>query len=282
MPHHSLSLSPSLLSSLRLFLSLIDGEGDYSFATSLASKFGSGAAKLGKKAAKSEAGQSATKAAAKGAADAATQDLSDRYLGGKNPYQHYQKQGGKRPPPPASAPAATSKSSSATSKSSSATSKSSSANTRVQRPPPPSSTSHHGNPSHHGDYGGSNKVESHEVPVDQEWSHSHKPSSLSHFVPHINLKSDSKTQSPKSGHPKASHASQGPKGRLAKTPNWDRLLRAKALYNYRAEMQCDLEFRKGQIIQVMTRTGSQFDWWEGKIEDRVGIFPANYVHVLDC
>ena len=42
-------------------------------------------------------------------------------------------------------------------------------------------------------------------------------------------------------------------------------------------MKCDLEFRKGQVIQVITRMDSQNDWWEGRIDDRVGIFPANYV-----
>ena len=53
-----------------------------------------------------------------------------------------------------------------------------------------------------------------------------------------------------------------------------------ALYNFKAERKCDLEFRKGQIIQVLTRTDNQFDWWEGKLEDRVGIFPANYVKAM--
>ena len=233
----------------------------------MASKFGSGAAKLGKKAAQSEAGQSATRAAARGAADAATQDLSDRYLGGQNPYRQYQQSGTKPPPPPASSPATVGKSASS--------------NTHVQRPPQPASTGHHGNPSSHSDHSEGDRVGSSEVPVHQEWSHSHKPSRLSHFVPRVNSKSDSKTQAPKSGRAKPSPSHRIYKGRLAKDPNWDRLLRVKALHNYRAEMQCDLEFRQGQIFHVVTRTNSQFDWWEGKIGDRVGIFPANYVQVLD-
>ena len=44
-------------------------------------KLGSGAAKVGKKVAQSEAGRSAGRAAIKGASDAAAKDLSNRYFG---------------------------------------------------------------------------------------------------------------------------------------------------------------------------------------------------------
>ena len=67
---------------------------------------------------------------------------------------------------------------------------------------------------------------------------------------------------------------------LSKDPNWDRLPLAQTLYNFKGEQKCDLEFRKGQVIQVITRTESQNDWWEGKLEDRIGIFPANYVKMM--
>jgi len=70
------------------------------------------------------------------------------------------------------------------------------------------------------------------------------------------------------------------KSRLAKEADWDRLPLAQALYHFKGEMKCDLEFRKGQVIQVITRTETQDDWWEGKIDDRVGIFPANYVKLM--
>ena len=70
------------------------------------------------------------------------------------------------------------------------------------------------------------------------------------------------------------------KHRLAQSADWDRLPMAQALYNFKGEMRCDLEFRKGQVIYVMTRTDTQQDWWEGRIEDRVGIFPANYVKMM--
>ena len=70
------------------------------------------------------------------------------------------------------------------------------------------------------------------------------------------------------------------KQRLAKTPDWDRLPLAQALFNFKGELRCDLEFRKGQVIQVITRTDTQEDWWEGRLEGRVGIFPANYVKLM--
>ena len=67
---------------------------------------------------------------------------------------------------------------------------------------------------------------------------------------------------------------------LAKEPNWSQVQLGQALYNFKGEMKCDLEFRKGQVITILTRTEQQFDWWEGKIDDRVGIFPANYIKLL--
>uniref|UniRef100_A0A8C6KYA5 SH3 domain-containing YSC84-like protein 1 n=1 Tax=Nothobranchius furzeri TaxID=105023 RepID=A0A8C6KYA5_NOTFU len=40
----------------------------------------------------------------------------------------------------------------------------------------------------------------------------------------------------------------------------------------------DLSFQPGDKITVITKTVSQYDWWEGQTEDgRVGIFPANFV-----
>lgn len=62
--------------------------------------------------------------------------------------------------------------------------------------------------------------------------------------------------------------------------DWDKLPTCEALYNFKGELDCDLEFRKGQRITVLTRTESQNDWWEGRVNDKTGIFPANYVKVL--
>ncbi|KAK7099222.1 SH3 domain-containing YSC84-like protein 1 isoform X2 [Littorina saxatilis] len=56
--------------------------------------------------------------------------------------------------------------------------------------------------------------------------------------------------------------------------------RAVAVFPYKAEMSCDLSFSPGDQIEVLTRTDTQDDWWEGKIGWRTGIFPANYVKLV--
>lgn len=70
------------------------------------------------------------------------------------------------------------------------------------------------------------------------------------------------------------------KSRLAKAADWDKLPLAQALYHFQGEMKCDLVFRKGQVIQIITLTETQNDWWEGRVDGRVGIFPANYVKLM--
>ncbi|XP_058881260.1 SH3 domain-containing YSC84-like protein 1 isoform X2 [Acipenser ruthenus] len=50
-----------------------------------------------------------------------------------------------------------------------------------------------------------------------------------------------------------------------------------ALYSYEGQQPGDLSFHAGDKITVITKTESQHDWWEGKIRQEVGIFPANFV-----
>ncbi|KAJ5856320.1 uncharacterized protein N7529_010264 [Penicillium soppii] len=52
---------------------------------------------------------------------------------------------------------------------------------------------------------------------------------------------------------------------------------AVALYTFDADQDGDLGFKKGEIITIVKRTESAEDWWTGRIGDRVGIFPSNYV-----
>jgi len=53
----------------------------------------------------------------------------------------------------------------------------------------------------------------------------------------------------------------------------------KALYDLRGEHDCDLSFRQGEIITVVSKPYP--DWWEGSTEDgRRGLFPVNYVEVV--
>ncbi|XP_072235493.1 SH3 domain-containing YSC84-like protein 1 [Leuresthes tenuis] len=51
-----------------------------------------------------------------------------------------------------------------------------------------------------------------------------------------------------------------------------------ATHPFTGQQPGDLSFAPGDRITVVTKTESQYDWWEGKLEDgRVGIFPANFV-----
>lgn len=200
---------------------------------------GAGAAKLGKKAAQSEAGRSAGRAAVAGATEGVKQDLTNRYFGpgeaGRSPSPQPN-------PPPAAAP-------------------------------PPSSSSHstHTRPDP--------TPQPHRAPTSTE-PRPPKPSLLNRFKPHIGKSSSEKPSHRRPPRRQTSRQDKIYKYNLSKEANWDDKLRVQTLYNYKAERSCDLEFRKGQILQVLTRTDNQFDWWEGNLDGRVGIFPANYVKIL--
>jgi amphiphysin len=50
-----------------------------------------------------------------------------------------------------------------------------------------------------------------------------------------------------------------------------------ALFDYNAQAQGDLSFRKDDKIEVVSRKSDVNDWWTGKIGSNVGQFPGNYV-----
>ena len=195
---------------------------------------------MGKKVAQSEAGKSAGRAAIKGAGDAAAKDLSNRYFGEET-----------GPTTTVTAP--------------------------VKNLKPSSTTNHISSQKH---------VLVTVADSDEEFEHQHhqctnsyqRASKLARFKPNISFKSSDK---PTKVQPRVvAKKEKIYKYALTRQPDWESLPQAITLYNYRAEMKCDLEFRKGQIIQIMTRTDSQNDWWEGRLEGRVGIFPANYIRML--
>jgi len=64
---------------------------------------------------------------------------------------------------------------------------------------------------------------------------------------------------------------------ITKASDWDKETYCWALYNFHGELPCDLQFNKGQRISIITRTDTQDDWWEGTVNGKTGIFPANYV-----
>ena len=207
-------------------------------------KLGAGAMSVGKKAAQSEVGKKAGRAAVKGACDSARDDMMDRYFGSAGETTPTPSPTAKSPARP-DAPAPS-------------TSKPKQDGGHSHSTPPPPSTGGGG----------------------QEWSSNRppKPSLLNRLK--FSKGSSSHAQSKPRARPIRDPKQKVYKHRLTQSADWDRLPMAQALYNFKGEMKCDLEFRKGQVIQVITRTDTQNDWWEGKLEDRVGIFPANYVKMM--
>jgi len=56
--------------------------------------------------------------------------------------------------------------------------------------------------------------------------------------------------------------------------------RAIALYTFQAVEPGDLSFLKGEVITITQKSDKTDDWWTGKLGDRQGIFPANFVEVV--
>ncbi|KAI1327333.1 BAR domain-containing protein [Xylariaceae sp. FL0255] len=50
-----------------------------------------------------------------------------------------------------------------------------------------------------------------------------------------------------------------------------------ALYDYSAQAEGDLSFRAGDVIEIVTRTQNENEWWTGKVNGKEGQFPGNYV-----
>lgn len=53
-----------------------------------------------------------------------------------------------------------------------------------------------------------------------------------------------------------------------------------AKFTFDADQPGDLGFRKGEVITIIKRTESEADWWTGRIGNREGIFPSNYVETV--
>ena len=53
-----------------------------------------------------------------------------------------------------------------------------------------------------------------------------------------------------------------------------------AKFTLDADQPGDLGFKRGEIITIVRRTESENDWWTGRIGEREGIFPGNYVEVV--
>lgn len=64
---------------------------------------------------------------------------------------------------------------------------------------------------------------------------------------------------------------------IAPSRKADRPLVVTAVHPFTGQQAGDLSFNVGDKISVVTKTDSQYDWWEGQLRGQVGIFPANFV-----
>src|ERR1019366_2931092 len=46
------------------------------------------------------------------------------------------------------------------------------------------------------------------------------------------------------------------------------------LYDFSAQADVDLDFKVGNRIEVVERTESSEDWWTGRLNGRMGVFPG--------
>ncbi|KAF9393216.1 hypothetical protein BGX21_010853 [Mortierella sp. AD011] len=53
-----------------------------------------------------------------------------------------------------------------------------------------------------------------------------------------------------------------------------------ALYDYDAQQEGDLSFRRDDRIELIERTPDVNGWWSGRLNGRQGLFPGNYVQEL--
>lgn len=59
--------------------------------------------------------------------------------------------------------------------------------------------------------------------------------------------------------------------RLSATPKVETVT---ALYDYAAQAEGDLSFRAGDVIEIVTRTANDNEWWSGRVGGKTGQFPG--------
>lgn len=64
-----------------------------------------------------------------------------------------------------------------------------------------------------------------------------------------------------------------PKALMAAAPKVETVT---ALYDYSAQAEGDLSFRAGDVIEIVTRTANENEWWIGKLHGKQGQFPGTY------
>jgi hypothetical protein len=55
--------------------------------------------------------------------------------------------------------------------------------------------------------------------------------------------------------------------------------KARALYTFEGRSQDEISFNEGDVVDVVARPFP--DWWEGCVDGRRGLFPSNYVEIIE-
>jgi len=76
--------------------------------------------------------------------------------------------------------------------------------------------------------------------------------------------------SSKKGDDKA-HSVSAPQSAASVTPAY--ISRARGLFDYQAQEDNEISFKKGEIIMVMLKHES--GWWQGELNGKIGVFPSN-------
>lgn len=67
-------------------------------------------------------------------------------------------------------------------------------------------------------------------------------------------------------------------GRLSGVPQAETVT---ALYDYEAQAHGDLSFMTGDVIEIITRTQNENEWWTGRVNGREGQFPGKSVFLFN-
>lgn len=58
--------------------------------------------------------------------------------------------------------------------------------------------------------------------------------------------------------------------------------KARVIYPYDALNEDELTLKEGDIITVISKEDDDKGWWKGELNNKIGVFPDNFVQLLDA
>ena len=58
------------------------------------------------------------------------------------------------------------------------------------------------------------------------------------------------------------------------------VLKAKVVYEYKAENPDELYLNVGDVIVVLDQNLEDMGWWKGDLNGKIGVFPDNFVELM--